>query len=256
MNNIKVSLIQMDSSLTKVENEEKTISLMNEAMKERPDIICLSEKFLAWGKDSKSGIVEMSALDKYLEFAKTNRVNLVLGSVALKSNIENKTTNTCFIINRSGEIVKRYDKKYMYKVDREDLKIDELERTIPGNELGIAEIDGIKIGVGICFDIRFPEYFRELIKKDVQIIFLPAHFRTSTGKRAWETLTVARAIENQVYFCACNQTGEDICGKTRVVAYDGNILEQIDSEEGIITVNLDLQAQRKFRKELPVIEQI
>ena len=111
----------------------------------------------------------------------------------------------------------------MYKVIRNDLQIDEFEKTIPGNNLGIVELDGVKIGVGICFDIRFPEYFRELIKNGAQIIFLPAHFRKSTGEKAWEILTIARAIEN---------------------------------EEGIITENLSLEHQDNFRKELPVIEQM
>lgn len=256
MNRVKVSLIQMNSTGTRIENEDKAMKFLNQAVEQNPDIICLSEKFLAWGKDSKNGVVTENDLGKYLEFAKKNKVNLVLGSVALKSDFEEKTTNTSFVINRNGEIVKRYDKKYMYQVNREDLKIDEFERTIPGKDLGIVELDGVKIGVGICFDIRFPEYFRELIKNGVEIIFLPSHFRKSTGERAWEFLTVARAIENQVYFCACNQTGEDICGKTRVVSYDGNILEQINEEEGVITVDLDLEAQEKFRKELPVINQI
>lgn len=71
-----------------------------------------------------------------------------------------------------------------------------------------------------------------------------------------EVLTVARAIENQVYFCACNQTGENTCGKTRIVSYNGDILKQIESEEGIITRNLDLESQDSFRKEFPVIEQM
>lgn len=256
MSNIRVSLIQMNSTGIRIENEEKAMIFLNQALEQKPDIICLSEKFLAWGKDSKNGVVTENELEKYSDFAKKNKVNLILGSVALKSNYEGKTTNTSFVINRSGEFVKRYDKKYMYQVNREDLKIDEFERTIPGKNLGIVELDGVKIGIGICFDLRFPEYFRELIKNGVEIVFLPSHFRKSTGEKAWEFLTVARAIENQVYVCACNQTGEDICGKTRVVSYDGNILKQIDEEEGIITVSLDLEAQEKFRKELPVINQI
>lgn len=254
--NMKVSLIQMNSHGPRIENENKAMAFLNEAIKDKPDIICLSEKFLAWGKDKESGNITIDEIDKYVEFAKKNEVNLVLGSVALKSNVENKTTNTCFIINRNGKIVKRYDKKYMYKVIRNDLQIDEFEKTIPGNNLGIVELDGVKIGVGICFDIRFPEYFRELIKNGAQIIFLPAHFRKSTGEKAWEVLTIARAIENQVYFCACNQTGEYTCGKTRIVSYNGDILKQIENGEGIITENLSLEHQDNFRKELPVIEQM
>ena len=135
MKNLKVSLVQMDSTENRDENEEKAIMFLTQAMKENPDIICLSEKFLAWGKDRKNGIITIDELEKYLKFAKENNVNLILGSVALKSNVENKTTNTSFVINRNGEIVKRYDKKYMYKVNRKDKQIDEFERTIQGNEI-------------------------------------------------------------------------------------------------------------------------
>lgn len=144
----------------------------------------------------------------------------------------------------------------MYKVNKENLKVDETEDTIPGSSDGIFEIDGVKMGVGICFDLRYPEYFRNLIKQGAEIIFLPSHFREATGKLAWDILTKARAIENQVYFCAVNQTGEGNCANTRVISYDGEILKELGKEEGVITYDLDLEAERKFRKELPVLEQM
>jgi nitrilase len=139
--------------------------------------------------------------------------------------------------------------------------VRESDSTIPGNSLGFFTLDNVKIGVGICFDLRYPEYFQALAKKEgVEIIFLPSNFRKKTGIIAWENLTRARAIENQVYFCACDQTGEEgikeRCGNTRIISYDGSIIENIDSEEGMISANLDLEALRKFRKEFPVLKQI
>ena len=229
---------------------------MNKAVNDNTDVICLSELFLSWGKDFDSGKVTLDDIEKYQEYARDNNVNIILGSVALESNVLGKTTNTCFIINRNGDIVGKYDKKYMYEVNREDFSFDERIDTILGNELGICVIDNIKIGIGICFDLRFPEYFRELVKNDVKVIFLPSHFRENTGKLAWDILTRARAIENQVYFCACNQTGESLCGNTKVISYDGTIIKSLDKEEGIITVNLDLEKQEEYRKELPVLKQI
>ena len=252
---MKISLIQMESNGDKRENEIKALKMLEDAIKERPDVICLSELFLSWGKDYSGGAVDIEEIEKYQMFAKDNNVNIVLGSVALKSN-EGRNTNTCFVIDRNGKIVKRYDKKYMYKVCRQDFTRDEIEHTIPGKEIGIAELDGVKIGVGICFDLRFPEYFRELVKAGAQIIFLPSHFRKNTGEKAWDILVNARAIENQVYFCACNQTGEGLCGKTKIISYDGETIKQIDTEEGIITVELDLSKEEQFRKELPVLEQM
>lgn len=253
---MKITLIQMESNGTKKDNEQKALKFLKDSISENPDIICLSELFLSWGKDYDNIKINMEDIQVYQSFAKDNNVNLVLGSVALISNNSNKTTNTCFVIDRNGNIVGRYDKKYMYVVDRQDFKRDERDHTIPGEELGIVELDNIKIGVGICFDLRFPEYFRELTKNGAQVVFLPSHFRETTGKIAWNILTKARAIENQIYFCACNQTGEGLCGNSKVIDYKGNIVKELEKEEGILTVELDLEKQEIYRKELPVLEQM
>ena len=249
---MRVSLIQSESNGTKQENEKKIFEQLNEAIKEKPDIICLSELFLSWGKDFYGGIVKQDEIKKYQTFAKDNNVNLILGSVALESNVDNKSTNTSFVIDRNGNIVGRYDKIHLYIANKPDFKIDERDDTIPGTQLGLFELDNIKIGVGICFDLRFPEYFRELVKNGAEIIFLPSHFNKSTGNIAWEVLTKARAIENQVYFCSVNQTGNKLCANTKAISYDGEILKSLDDEEGVLTVDLDLEKQKIYRKEIPV----
>jgi len=118
----------------------------------------------------------------------------------------------------------------------------------------------VKIGVGICYDLRYPEYFQALVKNGVEVIFLPSNFRKKTGFIAWDNLTIARAIENQVYFCACDQTGEsgikERCGNSRIISYDGEILKNINFDEGVISESLDLKSLRKFRKEFPVLKQV
>lgn len=251
---MRISLIQTESNGTKQENENKIFKQLNDVINEKPDIICLSELFLSWGKDFYGGIVNTQEIEKYQAFAKDNNVNIILGSVALVSDIPNKTTNTSFIINRNGNIVGRYDKIHLYKVNRADFQLDEQDDTIPGKELGIFELDDIKIGVGICFDLRFPEYFRELTRRGAEIIFLPSHFNKSTGAIAWDVLTKARAIENQIYFCAVNQTGEKLCGETKVISYTGEILKSLGKEEGILTIDLDLKKQNEYRQEMPILD--
>lgn len=129
-------------------------------------------------------------------------------------------------------------------------------RQFHGKTNGIFELDGVKMGVGICFDLRFPEYFRELIKEGAEILFLPSHFRKTTGEIAWNVLTRARAIENQVYFCACNQTGDGICGNTTVISYEGEILSTLETDQGILVQELDLEAQREYRRQMPVLKQM
>lgn len=257
---MKVALIQMDSKDNKRENIEKAIKFMDEAVKKDSDIICLSEKFLYWGKDRGAESIDSDIISNFKEYAKKNNVNIILGSLALKVESSDNITNTTLVINRKGEIIHRYDKIYMYTVDKDDLKIDEGKDTIKGNKLGLVEIDGVKIGIGICFDIRYPEYFKTLALNGAEVIFLPANFRKATGKRAWDILTRARAIENQVYFCACDQTGgiaeKERCGNTQIISYDGTILANIEKEEGIIVEDLDIESLRTFRKEFPVLKQI
>lgn len=253
---MKVSLIQMESNNNKMQNKQKALSLLDKASKESPDVICLSELFLYWGREYETGIVDLEELNCFQNFAKQNNVNLILGSVALKQKNSTKTTNTTFVINRSGEIIGRYDKKYMYAVNRQDFTFDENDEVIKGNSLGLVTIDNVKIGIGICFDLRFPEYFRELIKNGAEAIFLPAHFNIKTGTIAWDILTRARAIENQVYFCACNQTGGKVCGGTQIISYDGSIINSLNKEEGIVFADLDFEKQKLFRKEFPVLKQM
>lgn len=253
---MRVSLIQTESNGTKQENEKKIFKQLSEALQDKPDVICLSELFLSWGKDFYAGKVKQEEIKQYQNFAKINNVNIILGSVALESDNTDKTTNTSFVINRNGNIVGRYDKIHMYTVNKPNYKLDENDDTIPGKNLGIFELDNVKIGVGICFDLRFPEYFRELTKRGAEIIFLPSHFNKTTGAIAWDILTRARAIENQVYFCAVNQTGQNLCANTKVISYDGEILKSLNDEESILTIDLNLEEQKRYRREIPVLEQI
>ena len=253
---MRVSLIQMNSNGSFKENKTKSFEFLKKALLDKPDLICLSELFLAWGScfdDIK--LTEEDIID-YKCFAKENNVNIILGSIPILEEKSKKVTNTSFVINRSGNIIGKYDKKYMYVYDGDDFKVDESCDTLKGNDLGLFLIDNIKIGIGICFDLRFPEYFRELIKGGAEVIFLPSHFRKNTGNIAWSILPEARAIENQVYFCACNQTGDGIIGNTKVISYDGTVLGCLSDEDDVLTVDLDLNKQRKYRKEFPVLKQM
>lgn len=258
---MKVSLIQLNSNDDKEANFRKAQRYILEAMIQKPDIICLSENFLYRGDDKTKGAEKLSSnyVIAFQELARTQKVNLILGSIALTTEAD-KTTNSSLIIDKQGKIIHRYDKIYMYDVERDDLTFRESDATQPGSKLGLFELEGIKMGVGICVDLRYPEYFRELTKLGAEIIFLPSNFRKLTGQTAWDILTKARAIENQIYFCACGQTGgvgtKERCGNSRIISFEGKIVSEIGQEEGIISADLDLEAMHKFRKEFPVLKQI
>ena len=246
----------MDSRTDKNANIDASLKLMQRCLKDKPDIVCLSEKFLYWGPRKEIEALDSPAIELFRDFAKTNGVNVILGSIELASSEKNKITNSALVLNRAGDIIHRYDKIYMYTVNRKDLKINEERYTLRGDKLGLFELDGVKIGLGICFDLRFPEYFRRLAELGAEVIFLPSSFRKTTGQMAWDILPSARAIENQVYFCACNQTGDEglkaRCGNSKIISYNGEIISALAEEEGYASADLDVAALRKYRKEIPM----
>jgi len=259
---MKISLIQIGSGDDKEVNLQKANKHIAEAIAQKADVICLPEVFLYSGDDEIAKVEKSSSryLTAFQELAKTKQINIILGSILFLDELANKPKNTCFVIDRHGEIVYRYDKQYMYDVERKDFTYRESDTVEPGSEMGFFELDSTKMGVGICVDLRYPEYFRELMKKGAEIIFLPSSFRKATGQLAWDVLTKARAIENQFYFCACGQTGgigvKARVGNSRIVSFDGKIISEIGEEEGIVSADLDLEALRAFRKEFPVLKQV
>ena len=114
---MRISLIQMNSKDNKQENINKAIKFMNEAVKEKSDIICLSEKFLYWGQGRGAESIDSKIISDFKEYAKKNNVNIILGSLAIKVGDTENITNTSLVINREGKIIHRYDKIYMYTVD-------------------------------------------------------------------------------------------------------------------------------------------
>jgi predicted amidohydrolase len=127
---MKISLIQMNSNDVLNKNKEKSFDFLNKAISYRPDVIVFSELFLAWGEEFENIKLSIEDIKDYRDFAKKYNVNIILGSIPLKYNNTNKVTNTSFVIDRSGNIVGKYDKKYMYIYDGDDFKVDETVDTI------------------------------------------------------------------------------------------------------------------------------
>ncbi|MFH1564580.1 MAG: nitrilase-related carbon-nitrogen hydrolase [bacterium] len=135
LNLMKISLIQINSSDDKEANFKKAEKYIIESAKQNPDVICLPEIFLYCGDDEENEAEKLSSkyINVFLELAKSHNVNLVLGSIMLKSETEDKNTNSSLIINRKGEIIFRYDKIYMYDVKRDGLVYKESDITLPGD---------------------------------------------------------------------------------------------------------------------------
>ena len=142
------------------------------------------------------------------DFAKKNKVNINLGSLLLKVKKQRKLVNRSFFIDNHGVIKKTYDKIHMF-----DVKINNNEKHQEsylfkaGNKIIFTKINNIKLGMTICYDLRFPNLYRQLAKKDCSIILVPAAFTRPTGKDHWEVLNRSRAIENNVFIVATGMCG-------------------------------------------------
>lgn len=203
---------------------------------------------------SAETIEESKAVRMLKEIAKKFHVNILGGSFVRKDG--NNLYNTCPAINRAGEIVTLYDKNHLYSYngDTENSYI-----TVGKNPI-MVELDGLKIGITICYDIRFPEIYRAYRKAGADLLINMAAWPKSR-KVHWDTLTRARAIENQSYMVALTQTGllsdgVENLGHSLVYDYDGNILSEIEEKEGGIYAEIDLDKMHEFRAKCTMLNDI
>ena len=142
------------------------------------------------------------------DFAREHRVFVHAGTIMEKVENEARIWNTSFVFDRSGREVAAYRKIHMFDIVAPDGSVyRESDSVKPGGEIVTYDIEGLKVGCAICYDIRFAELFLRLAKAGCDLIVLPAAFTLQTGKDHWEVLAKARAIETQAYFIACGQTG-------------------------------------------------
>ena len=165
--------------------------------------------------------------------------------------------NTTVVIDPTGEIIARYSKIHMYDVVLDGVaEYQESATVTPGDEIAITEIDGIPVGLTICYDLRFPELFRILALKGAQAIMLPAAFTLMTGKDHWESLIRARAIENQLYMIAPAQWGShppgNWCyGRSMIVDPWGTVVTTASDGVGIAHAIVDPSRVEAVRRQIP-----
>ncbi len=169
-----------------------------------------------------------------------------------------RSHNTAPLFNRAGSLVAAYRKIHLYDVDIPG-KVSYLESSViaPGAEAVVADVEGVPVGLSICYDLRFPELYRRLaVEGGAQVILVPAAFMMHTGKDHWEVLLRARAIENQCYVVAAGQVGDHDPGRTcygRSMVIDpwGTVLAQAPDTIGVTVVDLDMSRLAKIRQEVP-----
>ncbi len=170
---------------------------------------------------------------------------------------DGRTWNTSLLFDRAGSPVAVYRKIHLYDVEIAGrVSYQESRSVAPGRELVVTPVDGVPTGLSICYDLRFPELYRQLAIDGAKILVVPAAFMLHTGRDHWEVLLRARAIENQCYVVAAGQIGDHDPGRTcfgRSMIVDpwGTVLAQAPDAVGIVTADLDLDRLEAIRRDLP-----
>jgi deaminated glutathione amidase len=258
---IRVACVQMTSRADKAANLETADRLVAQAAATGADVIVLPEKWNAIGNaqvylENAEPIEGGESVAAMSDWARRHGVTLVGGSIAERREGREKLSNTSLVFDPSGEIVALYRKIHLFDVEVGGVVYHESEVEEPGEEPVVTELEDWKIGLSVCYDIRFPELYRILALEGAELVTVPAHFTTPTGKDHWHVLMRARAIENQLYVVAAAQIGETLPGKPaygRSLIADpwGIVLAQAPDEETVIAAQLDRAHLLDIRAKLP-----
>ena len=257
---IDLLAIQMGSVIGRLEaNIAKAEQLLEEALATRKvDFVFLPEVWtVGWDcpsfVDSAEKIDDAQSVKMLQKIAKKYNVNIIGGSF-----IEQRAEglfNTCPVINRNGELVCTYEKNHLFSY----YGCDEGKFIQVGNNPVMVELDGVKIGLTICYDIRFPEIYRAYRKAGADLLVNMAAWG-SNKRIPWVSMTTSRAVENQTYFVALTQTGElregANLGYSMILDYKGEILADIEKKEGGIFATIDLEEMYSFRDKCRILEDI
>ena len=258
----RVAAVQMASGPHVAGNLQEAERLIELAAATGARIVALPEYFAIMGmKDTdKVAARERDGHGPIQDFlatqARRHRVWIVGSSAPLECADPNKVRNSCLVYNQAGERAARYDKVHLFGFEMGAERYTE-ERTIePGDKVCTVDSPYGRLGISICYDLRFPELYRAM--GDVDMIFVPSAFTETTGKAHWDTLVRARAIENLAYVVAPAQGGYHVNGRethghTMIVDPWGVVLDRLPRGSGVVVAGVNPTYQAKVRRSLPAL---
>ena len=265
MKTIKISQIQFEAKSTPFKNTELLKKYFEKTKKFKPDLICTPECSNIITNDinylRKNATFENDCpiINMAKSYAKENNVNINIGSLLLKIKNKKKLVNRSYFINTKGKIVKTYDKIHMFDVNINKKETHRESDTFQaGSNIVLLNIDKIKIGFTICYDLRFPNLFRKLAKKGAQIILMPAAFTVPSGKAHWEVMLRSRAIENSLFLvatdmCGTHHTNRKTYGHSLLVNPWGKIIAKAKTKPKILNTIINLEEVEHARNKIPAI---
>ncbi len=258
----RIAGVQMASGPNVAANLNEAQRLIGMAVEQGAKLVALPEYFGIMGmkEHDKVKVREEEGkgpIQQFLsETAQKHGIWVVGGSVPLVADDAGKVRNSCLVYDDQGRRVARYDKIHLFGFEMGEERYSE-ERTIePGNEVKVIDSPFGRIGLSICYDLRFPELYRAM--KDVDLILVPSAFTETTGKAHWETLIRARAIENLAYVLAPAQggyhlNGRETHGDSMIVDPWGVVLDRLPRGSGVVTAGINPEYIRRLRESLPAL---
>lgn len=258
----KVAAIQMASGPNVAGNLNEAKRLIARAAEQGAKLVVLPEFFAIMGMDEQEKVAVREQpgsgpIQSFLaETAKQHRIWLIGGSIPLAAKSPDKVLNSCLVYNELGEQVGRYDKIHLFNLELGNESYNEARTIEPGNQVVVIDSPFGRIGLAVCYDLRFPELFRAM--KGVDVIVLPSAFTATTGKVHWEPLVRARAIENLSYMIAAAQGGYHVNGRethghSMVVDPWGRVLDQLPRGSGVVLADINPSYQASLRASLPAL---
>ena len=262
MQDVKVAIVQMVSGTEVAENVRTMQRLVQQTAAEGAEWVVLPEYWPIMGQDDQDKVVVAEKfgdgpLQSVLrELAANLSIVLFGGTIPLQSTDHSKVLNTMMVYGQSGELLSFYHKMHLFGYNSGQEYYAEANTIMRGLDVPELKINHIAVAQGICYDLRFPEFFRAQLPFEIMV--LPAAFTYTTGKAHWNTLLIARAIENQCYVLAAaqggiHQNGRRTYGHSMIINPWGEILQCLPEGEGIITTTLDGSLLDSVRSRLPAL---
>ncbi|NNM69986.1 MAG: carbon-nitrogen hydrolase family protein [Gallionella sp.] len=262
VNAFKVAAIQMASGPNVSGNLGEARRLIAKAVEQGARLVVLPEFFAIMGMNDRDKIKireqpgQGQIQDFLSETARHFKIWLVGGSIPLAASSPDKVLNSCLVFDEHGKQVARYDKIHLFNLELGNENYHEADTIEPGRQVVVVDSPFGRIGLGICYDLRFPELFRAM--KNVDIIVLPSAFTETTGKMHWELLVRARAVENLAYVIASAQGGYHVSGRethgnSMVVDPWGRVLDRLPRGSGVVVAEVNPAYQASLRVSLPAL---
>ncbi len=263
MAKIKVAAIQMPTVTDKMQNVRTAGIYLEKIKDEKPDFVILPEMFCCPYQTQNFPVYAEEeggpVWQQLSEYAKQYGIYLIGGSMPEKD-AEGKVYNTSYIFDRQGKQIGKHRKVHLFDIDvTGGQTFKESDTLTAGDHDTVFDTEFGRMGVMLCFDIRFPELARMMVNDGVKAIFVPAAFNMTTGPAHWELSFRTRALDNQIYMIGCapmrdESAGYISWGHSIVTDPWGRVIDMLDEKEGVLLTELDLDYEEQVREELPLLK--